>query len=462
MSQVDIVGVQHYTVAIGHPNTPDQVGGAYPAMIDGDTNQFTSREMQDAVRGSAVSAKGGRRGMRFPFGRYTTLANDASGRTHHIVMDLPDGADELILVACNNQTAQVVELQGMACAMANLSNINNSDGAAGTWSGLANWADNTGNSSIGRVPVSASTVRLKYIMSDPITITTPARTDGGRGSLVAIRFFMRTNIPNYTVFGNGAGDNLTNWASRTDGRTLIMRSQIGQHLIPTTGFNSTTNESQSPIAGVIFLARGQVVNVVRFGDSIMDGRGTYIGDGYVGPACVQASIDTGVAVCDSNLAWSGSPSSQHFQHAKDFIGTFSNYIDLVVYPDGTPNDADGVPIDATIIANRRRRTSDVIDTATRARIPVLLATWAATNPALRDWNASDSLRRDTVVLSKTQRDVVLVDTDSVWSGAIDADGQQVMAPGVTSDNIHPNDAGNALASPLATEAIKRFIRKIPA
>lgn len=440
-------------------NSDGTVESGYPVLQN--SGALVNAEARSSIRGAALSAKGGRRGMRFPFGRYTTLANDATGRTHHIVMDLPDGADELILVAVNNQTSQVVELQGMACAMANLNNINNSDGAAGTWSGLANWVDNTGNSSIGRVPVSASTVRMKYIMSDPIAISTPARTDGGRGSLVGIRFFMRTNIPTYTVFGNGGGDNLASWASRTDGRTLIMRSQIGQHLVPTTGFNSTTNESQSPIAGVIFLARGQVVNVVRFGDSVMDGRGTYVGDGYVGPACVQASIDTGVAVCDSNLAWSGSTSSQHFQHAKDFIGTFANYIDLVVYPDGTPNDADGVPIDATINAARRRRTSDVIDTATRARIPVLLSTWAATNPSMRDWNSSDSIRRDTVVAAKAMRDVTVVDTDSVWSGTLDGDGQQIMVAGVTTDNIHPNDAGNSLAVPLAAEAIKRFIRKLP-
>jgi GDSL-like Lipase/Acylhydrolase family len=425
------------------------------------SRQLTT-DSADAVRaavGVANSAKGGRRGMRFPFGRYATLANDASGRTHHIVMDLPAGADELILVACNNQTAQVVELQAVACAMANLNNINNSDGSAGAWSGMANWADNNANSSVARVPLSASTARLKYILSEPIAITTPDRTDGGSGALVGIRFFMRTSIPTYTVFGNGGSDDFSGWVNRADGRTLIMRSQVGQHVLPTTGFNSTTNEKQSPIAGVIFLARGQVVNVVRFGDSIMDGRGTAIGDGYMGPACLAASREVGVTVCDSNLAWAGTASATHSQHALDFIGSFAQYIDVVAYSSGTPNDVSGTPITSAIVAGARRNAARVIDAAARQRIAVIVPTWAPTNPASNDWNSSDSLRRDYVDYVKASTDVHVVDTSSVWAGPIDADGQQQMAPGVTSDNIHPNDTGNALAAPLATDAIVKCVRK---
>lgn len=95
------------------------------------------------------------------------------------------------------------------------------------------------------------------------------------------------------------------------------------------------------------------------------------------------------------------------------------------------------------------------------RIPVLLSTWAATNPSMRDWNSSDSIRRDTIPAAKAMRDVTVVDTNSVWSGAIDADGQQLMVSGVTTDNIHPNDVGNALAVPLAANAIARYIRKLP-
>lgn len=54
MSQVDIVGVQHYTAAIGHPNTPRVFGGAAPVMLDTGTGEASPGGSSDAVLASST------------------------------------------------------------------------------------------------------------------------------------------------------------------------------------------------------------------------------------------------------------------------------------------------------------------------------------------------------------------------------------------------------------------------
>jgi hypothetical protein len=372
-----------------------------------------------------------------------------------MVVAIPAQADEIMLVAVNSQTTQAVELQAQVCTMATTTNINNSDGSAGAWSALAEWANNNGTANIGQIAASLSSVRPRWIVSNPISISTVDRTDGGPGALLGIRYFMRTNIPSYTVFGNGGSDNLLNWATKPDGRIKICRSQIGNHVGTTSGFTSTTNESQSPVIGVIFLARGRVLTVARFGDSIMDGRGTYLGEGYMDPAAIQLQASTGVVVSDANFAWAGAPSAQYMQTAIDALATFGPYIDVGVVAAGSPNDVAST-INAGIISGIRRNFGRVLDAFVDARVRAVVATWAPSNTAIKNYGATDSLRRawnEQVRQASRTGEYDLVDTDLIWSGATDGAGQVQMAVGSTDDNIHPNNAGNALAVPAAVSAI---------
>ena len=409
-------------------------------------------------KGSRLGKTGGRRAARMFFNRHSVLANNASGRTHHMVVELPAQFDQIMVVAINNQAAQVVELQATVCVMANLNDINNSS-TSGGWSNLLNWSVNNGNSSVARVPVSPGQIsgrdRKSYIVSEPVTISSLPKTDGQKGAYLGIRYFMRTDIPNYTVLGNGTTDLLSQWASRPSTKgTMILRSQVGQFVLNSSSvasFTSTTNENTTPIAGIIALYRNRVVGVVRAGDSIADGRGTPHGEGYGWIACDSAS-DGDITFVDTNLGAAGQPGVVYQQDLKDLLTSpVGKYIDAIVYHSGSPNDINTVITDADI-AGMRLRLNDTIDVADRSGKVVIPVTWGPTNNALKSYGETDSLR---VAYNNYVKSLPLpyVDLDGVIAGAT-VGGQVQIRVDYTDDNIHPNNAGNAAIAALMVPQLK--------
>lgn len=68
-----------------------------------------------------------------------------------------------------------------------------------------------------------------------------------------------------------------------------------------TGANSS-GAVISPVVGIEYMARRRVVSVAGFGDSITEGRGTYLGEGFGQPECVALSDNSsGIAFEWSNL-----------------------------------------------------------------------------------------------------------------------------------------------------------------
>lgn len=408
------------------------------------------------VNGAAVYKlkRRGNVGMRIFGGRMEYPFNDGgTAKTHHCVMTTAKHFDavRVVLSACNAAAVPVTKLAVSVASTQVGASDNTASWVAGTFGGQAN----------GEIPARVTNRRRTYLISDLIRISSLDRTDGGLYPLLAIRAYLGTP-GTYTLLGNSAGtDDFTNWATHPSGRVHVMRYNDGDCIATPASFTNSTNRSTSPIVGVIYYARGRVVNVCGFGDSITDGRGTYKGEGWGFPACQSISTDD-TAYEWSNFAWSGaemdgSPSDGIVDTFSDALAT-ALPIDIALMPMGSPNDVLVPPITANVIKTEMRQPfMQALADATLNGVGFIPWTWLPTNPSVKDYNSSDSLRvqhnADMRALM-TNIGLPLADFEPILSGDVDADGQVQLLN--TSDGIHPNDVGNALLAPEAMRVIRQF------
>lgn len=305
------------------------------------------------------------------------------------------------------------------------------------------------------IPVADEAEVTEYAYSDWIGIQSLPRTDGGELPIVTVRM-QAVSIANVACYGDGT-DNFTNWATHPSGRVWIAREQVGDYLTTTTGFTSTTNVSQSPIAGIQYISRGKVVTVMACGDSITDGRGTYLGEGFIMPACVRLSDMNDVAIEYSNLGWSGQIYQKFHKRALNaLLGDLAP--DIFVFPNGSPNDIVG-EITSSVISNFTLWRQAITEQCFELGIKPIIWTMLPSNTNPKNYGASDSLRvaYNSQVLTLSQHDISVVDTATVVSGA-SSGGQIQMAPWSNTDGIHPNDSGNLPLSEAIEPAIAKFMR----
>lgn len=301
----------------------------------------------------------------------------------------------------------------------------------------------------GVVPARKAADRKSYLVGDWVFLPSIPRTDGGKGALVVFDCYVSTSA-SITIMGNGTSDVLTGWATRAN-RKWIIRRNAGDCVTTPANFVSTTNISQSPLVGVQYLSRGKVISVMGIGDSITDGRGTIIGEGFGVPATEAASSDA-VTFEWANLGWAGAQPLTYSYYLDDFISDTGIIPNIVVHPNASPNGFSTPILDSEISV--ARGCSARLSTAC-SRYGIYEVNWTVlpTNPSVKDYNSSDSKRVElnTDWLTKYYSAVVL-DFSKSLSGVTDVDGQVNMLAGSTTDSIHPNDAGNAILSPiLATE-----------
>jgi len=408
----------------------------------------------------AATQQGSTKALKMYFGRYGTITNDPSGFTYHLIDEVPFEFDGVQIVLANGQLSGT---QNMQCGFAVCPDFSDINFNGGTYS-QPGWSLFSGSNVVAAPAFAPGASRYSYLISDLLNVQSIPRTDGLPGAIYCIRTFTRVASTVFSSWGANAADTtLTNWATKPLGTgRRVSRRQIGQFLSPATGFTSTTNIADNPIAGVIFWCRGAVVNIAKFGDSLTQGRGTYIGEGFVGVAARNAS-STKVSVSD--FAISGTASSEYGQVAVDVMTALGSYIDIAVYASGSPNNV-STTIDATAVRSGRTPLINFMQ-ATRANKPrVMLLDWAPSNPAsatpagVKNYLGTDSLRRDwnTALpsLGATCGANVLP-VSAAFSGASDGNGQTLIGAGLTSDGIHPNDAGES-AMAAACTALASFVR----
>jgi len=373
-------------------------------------------------------------------GRMGTLDNTTT-KTFQVTTELAQHFDAVRVLFANTDLLISHAMRAVAVSvMADKSDLNNT---AGTWVTAT-------RSGLSRVyaELAPGTGRIAYTATDWINISSVPRTDGGTKPLVAARAFMQSSA-NLPVYGDGT-DDFTNWATRTDGRIWAARQQDG--LAVSSGFTNTTNRSQSPIVGFQYLARGRVITVAAVGDSITDGRGTYLGEGFILPAVESLSDMNGTAYEYMNCGWSGQAMSTFAERGVDVLQS-SIRPDVLVLPGASPNDNPSSIAQSDIDGFRSRRNRVVAD-ARRAGVPVVLWTWLPTNTAVRPYGAADSLRTayNAELMAQAGRGLFVVDAAAALSG-VTSGGQVQMLAGSTTDGIHPNDSGNATLRDLIKPAI---------
>jgi lysophospholipase L1-like esterase len=369
--------------------------------------------------------------------------NNTTPNTFQITAELAQHFDAVRVIFANTDMILSPSLRLVgASVMGSKADLNN---ASGTWV--------TGSrASLSRIyaELSPGTERIAYTVSDWIPVSSVPRTDGGTKPLVAVRAYMQAHA-NLPAYGNGV-DNFTNHATRTDGRIWAARQQAG--VLVTSGFTDTTNRTQSPIVGIQYLSRGKVKTVAGLGDSITDGRGTYLGEGFLLPAIDALSDMNGTAYEYMNCGWSGQSYSVIGERAIDVLQS-SVRPDVLVIPNGSPNDI-STTISQSNIDSFRWRRNRVLAAAREVNVPVLFWTWLSSNASVKSYGATDSLRvaYNTEMLAQASRDIMVVDAASAINGSITG-GQMEMNPLYQNDGIHPNDAGNTVLANLFKPYIKK-------
>lgn len=377
------------------------------------------------------------------FGGRMGLFNNTTANTFQVTCELQQHFDAIQVIFANSKPAYSDNaVQIKASVLASAADLN---GSAGTWvtvtkSGLLRMT----------MPIAPATGRLSYTLSDIIPLSSIPRTDGGTKPLLVVRAYMGTS-GDLPVVGNGT-DDFTNWAARTNGRRWVMRQMAGDGVTTPTAFTSTTNVSQSPIIGVRYWSRGRVVNVMTVGDSISDGRGTYIGEGFGGLVADRLTSDA-LAVEYSNCGWSGQATSVFGERAIDIL--FSDIKpDVLIFPNSSPNNESALT-DAGFAASDAMYQR-VLAACARADVAPVLWTMIPTDPAIHAWGAADSKRvaANARALALRDRGVLVADTATPLSGPIVA-GQVGLPAALAPDGIHPGDDGNILMADALTPLVRR-------
>lgn len=390
-----------------------------------------------------------------------------SGTTYEVLMTTGLHFDAVrIVMACGNTVAGDALAMSMQLGLAVVGDPSDATISAASWvNGTFGGADNIGGGSPGTLTPSPAFGRWKHVISDIIPIQSVPRTDGGKYPLLVIRDYLfqaSGATANTVLLGNGT-QSFDSWTNHPSGRIWRIRSKGGgfaqSNQAGMTNANSSINNG-TPIVGVIYYARGRVVNVVGFGDSITEGQGTYIGEGFGFPACQQLSDNAaGVAFEWSDMGWSGATLSQIRQNMLDAFSAGLKW-DIGVLPTGSPNEIAAPPITSANIAATRFKVAHMQSLLREKGIAPILWTWMPTSVAGgKNYGASDALRRalNDDFREQAKHGVIIADFDSAIAGATNGSGQVEMDPATTDDQIHPNDTGNARCVPKLKRAISELV-----
>lgn len=448
-------GMEDLAAAVGHV---DYAGIPFGAL----TPDFIGQQCQDTTTGVFWKAHGStsyswepvnakrlaRRGnvaTRIFHGRMGTFDN-STVKSFQMTLELAQKFDAVRLIFANGNSGSTIAVGVTKVGTPDAgTDINNAAGSA--------WTSVTfGGSATGTVPVAPGTDRRGYLLSDWIEINSAARSDGGTYPILCVRTYI-TSAATITIMGNGS-DSFTNWATRTP-RFLAMRYENGDKVTTPSGWTSTTNRDQCPIIGVQYACRGRVITVMGVGDSIIDGRGTYLGEGFGVLACESLSSMSGVAYEWANLGWAGKDSPVFRDGVIDVLAA-GIYPDIMVLPIMSPNDT-GATIGSTTVNTARKASIRALAEMRAYQVTPILHTFLPVNPTVKNWDATDSLRTayNADVLTWVNRGIAVADLATAISGSTDSDGQINILTGASTDGIHPNDTGNAIEYPVLKAEIAK-------
>ncbi|MGE2715278.1 SGNH/GDSL hydrolase family protein [Mycolicibacterium litorale] len=390
---------------------------------------------------------------RIPAGRVGVFDNTSS-KTFQATYELVGPFDAVRVVFGSDDQHTPISVNGaIVSVLSSDEDVNNS---GGEWSPVTS----QGEAEFAIPPAPNARGQLSYAVSDWIPIKSVARRDGSDFPLLTVRARM-ASTPELPVLGNGK-DNFTNWADRADGgRKFWWRAQDGDSVSNPSTFTSAENTSQSPIFGVQYLCDDKVITVAAVGDSITEGRGTYIGEGFVMPVLEKLNSQSEIIKYEyANFGWSGQNPAQYAERALRLLDSDLKP-DIMVFPAGSPNPASQGPLTDEATSKMAADRNSVVAAAQSHNVVPLIWTWLPTDATVRSYGTTDSKRLayNAEVLKGARDGLLIADAAGPLSGPTIA-GQVQMAEGLNKDGIHPNDAGNAVIGgvikPALMSALQRF------
>lgn len=366
------------------------------------------------------------------FGRYNGFTT-SSDWTTNIVMELESdftalriGIPNALATAVNGIRVSVGVLAA-AVPQAWLVDINPTGG----------WVDATfnGASSL-NAPARIAADRYSLPLTDWLNIRSIPRTDGGIRPLIIMRIeYPNGSLPSVPYLGT------SNWRQPTTPRVMKTSVQTVLGVTNKAAYTQTTNTEGSVVVPVVqYISKKKGRQGFISGDSTKEGvGGNPNGYGAVQMASYELSTPDnpieyfnaglhaqGPAVYSKRLADMGS-------FVKPTFVTYSPYSVNDVAVGGLTSDQIGrIYTSLADFMNEMRNHPNAT---------LILTEPLPNNPAFRDTGAGDQKRRDLIADLSTFDVIVAQGYAAAFSGAQDADGQTLIATGLSSDNVHPNLAG---------------------
>lgn len=423
-----------------------------PEMVISDNgNQVVGIRSPDGTIGSIGGSSGkfaGRRVARMFFGRLGSIDNTTL-KTYHVAAEMAQHFDAISPVFVNSSDTNSPYFLAKLSVASSWGDGNNS---AGTWVTVTN---DGGDTAWPLKLAGPSGQRPAYTIPKPVPLRSLARNDVVNGKpLIFCRGYSTDANAALPCYGNGGTDVLTAWATRTTGRRWAARQQNGDQYTTPSGFTSTTDVSQSPVVGFVYWARGQVVGFATCGDSIGNGQGSVIGEGWAVPMLDALEVSTGVAAEYSNLSWAGqeavntSSGVGFMQRALDVLRDDNIRPNALMIPVGSFNPI-AAPLTQAHVDKQATMLRRVVSEAVGKGTKVMGYTWIPIRTGAGAYGTSDALRvlyNDDCKGGINSAEVV----DFATTLSAETTGGMVqLNDALTDDDVHPNDAGNALLSAVA-------------
>jgi len=393
---------------------------------------------------------------------------DAVGRTFQVRRQCPLPFDAIRVGVVLGQTVAANAVTPLAVAnVASVPSTTDGDLVAATSTPVSF----AGNANPTFAPAAAFG-RAKTHWSDWTRVASVERNDGGSGYLFVCRvyLYLASGTGNIIMMGDTAGsESFTNWANHPRRPFQTLSKGGGYAASNWSGMTAANSTAGASVPSVVFqvLYRGAVFNIGGFGDSITDGRGTYIGEGWGLPACIEASTPEALYEW-TNHGWSGQAAAQILQNTIDRT-TDGTRLDMAFVPGFfTNNVASSIPADTTTSLTtssyRWMDTYRAMMEMTLDQSGIRTAAWTGlpADYSVRPWGSAGDARRisgNTRLNSMANTGRLVGDFAKICNGSVDANGQIV--PGWLSDGtgwadpIHPNDNYNGLIAASAARLIKK-------
>ncbi|MFY9477184.1 MAG: SGNH/GDSL hydrolase family protein [Aquabacterium sp.] len=368
------------------------------------------------------------------------------GATSHVMMRLAQKFDAVRLVVFNPCASAVTAMKASVSAGGSTAAPLNSGGA---WKGVT-WAGGAGTVNL---PLTADAQNPSITLSDWIDV------EGDDSRLLSVRIYVPAggNVEHPIHSASVVAANMENYPDRE----WIMKNQVGDFVGAPAGMNSAGSINVGMVAGVQYMARGEVLSVFGFGDSIMQGFGSASGvDSHALKGVASVAGETGAAIEFANMGWQSQTTAQTLARLSAAVPLLKPH--AVIYAAFSPNDGDPDAAKAAAQKARLARARAACADVGATLVPVTGLPVNVSAVASKYSDGADDMRKSVNDVVRALDNAVDIDVevaDTTRPGK--ASRFRTVAAGFpvdyTTDFLHPTDAGYAAGAPKIARALRKLL-----